>query len=182
MEILLARRHTLVAQNCQASVRLRHWYVFLWNTDCKSDSLLFMSTYLKWKVSYLSIFFKSDFNIFMFSVEIAIKCISIWLRLKNGKNVIHIPLVKCRFYISCLFYPILFMKPINKLVRTGTNEKPIATPSIWFKNATIKSKICFRDCFFLNCDSLHARLNSHHEAWSYKKKKHKKITAYRKSV
>ena len=141
-----------------------------------------MSTYLKWKVSYLSIFFKSDFNIFMFSVEIAIKCISIWLRLKNGKNVIHIPLVKCRFYISCLFYPILFMKPINKLVRTGTNEKPIATPSIWFKNATIKSKICFRDCFFLNCDSLHARLNSHHEAWSYKKKKHKKITAYRKSV
>ena len=35
---------------------------------------------------------------------------------------------------------------------------------------------------FLNCDSLHARLNSHNEAWSYKKKKHKNITAYRKSV
>ena len=31
-------------------------------------------------------------------------------------------------------------------------------------------------------DSLHARLNSHFKAWSYKKKKHKKITAYRKSV
>ena len=28
--------------------------------------------------------------------------------------------------------------------------------------------------FFLNWDSLHARLNSHYEAWSYKKKKHKK--------
>ena len=27
---------------------------------------------------------------------------------------------------------------------------------------------------FFNWDSLHARLNSHHEAWSYKKKKHKK--------
>ena len=26
-----------------------------------------------------------------------------------------------------------------------------------------------------NCDSLHARLNSHYKAWSYKKKKHKKI-------
>ena len=28
--------------------------------------------------------------------------------------------------------------------------------------------------FFLNWDSLHARLNSHYKAWSYKKKKHKK--------
>ena len=29
---------------------------------------------------------------------------------------------------------------------------------------------------------VHARLNSHYEAWSYKKKKHKKIKAYRKSL
>ena len=37
--------------------------------------------------------------------------------------------------------------------------------------------------FFFNCDSVHARLNSHYEAWSYKKKKHNKITTpYRKSV
>ena len=36
--------------------------------------------------------------------------------------------------------------------------------------------------FFIDWDSLHASLNSHNEAWSYKKKKHKKITAYRKSV
>ena len=35
---------------------------------------------------------------------------------------------------------------------------------------------------FFNYDSLHARLNSHYEARSYKKKKHKKITAYNKSV
>ena len=35
--------------------------------------------------------------------------------------------------------------------------------------------------FFLKkWNSLHARLNSHYKAWSYKK--HKKITAYRKSV
>ena len=33
-----------------------------------------------------------------------------------------------------------------------------------------------------NWDSLHARLKSHYEARSYKKKKHKKITAYRKFV
>ena len=35
---------------------------------------------------------------------------------------------------------------------------------------------------FFNWDSLHARLKSHYETWSYKKKKHKNITAYRKSV
>ena len=30
---------------------------------------------------------------------------------------------------------------------------------------------------FLNCDLFHARLISHYKAWSYKKKKHKKIKA-----
>ena len=37
--------------------------------------------------------------------------------------------------------------------------------------------------FFFNWDSPHARLNSHYEAWSYKKKSTKKIIRdYRKSV
>ena len=36
--------------------------------------------------------------------------------------------------------------------------------------------------FFFNWDSLQARLNSYYKAWSYKKKKHKKIKAYKKSV
>ena len=37
--------------------------------------------------------------------------------------------------------------------------------------------------FFLkNWDSLHARLNSPYKAWSYKKKKHKKFKAYKKSI
>ena len=35
---------------------------------------------------------------------------------------------------------------------------------------------------FLNWDSLHARLNSHCKTWSYKKKKHKKIKSYKKSL
>ena len=35
---------------------------------------------------------------------------------------------------------------------------------------------------FFNWDLLHARLNSHCKAWSYKKRKHKKIKTYRKSV
>ena len=33
--------------------------------------------------------------------------------------------------------------------------------------------------FFFNWDLLYARLNSHYEARSYKKKKHKKVKAYR---
>ena len=36
--------------------------------------------------------------------------------------------------------------------------------------------------YFFNWDSLHARQNSHYDAWSYKKKKHENIKAYRKSV
>ena len=36
--------------------------------------------------------------------------------------------------------------------------------------------------FFLNWYSLHARLNSHYYAWSYKKEKHKEIKGYRKYV
>ena len=35
---------------------------------------------------------------------------------------------------------------------------------------------------FFNWDSLHASLNCHWKAWIYKKKKHKKIKAYRKSL
>ena len=31
-------------------------------------------------------------------------------------------------------------------------------------------------------DSFHARLNSHYEAWSYKKNKHKKIKVYIKKI
>ena len=46
---------------------------------------------------------------------------------------------------------------------------------------SIESRIESRG-FFFNWDSLHARLNSHYKAWSHKKKKHKNIKAYRKSV
>ena len=36
--------------------------------------------------------------------------------------------------------------------------------------------------FFVNWNSLYARLNSHYEACSYKKKMNKKIKTYRKFV
>ena len=35
---------------------------------------------------------------------------------------------------------------------------------------------------FFNWDSLNAWLNNHYKVWSYKKKKHKKVKAYRKYV
>ena len=54
-----------------------------------------------------------------------------------------------------------------------------------FKQNILEEKrwwfFCF-SFFFFNWDLLHAKLNSHYEAWSCKKKKHKKIKAYRKSV
>ena len=47
--------------------------------------------------------------------------------------------------------------------------------------ATPKPLFLFLFIYFLNWDSLHARLNSHYETWSYKKSM-KKITGYRKSI
>ena len=54
------------------------------------------------------------------------------------------------------------------------------------KNSKMSNMIYDRLSFYIivflfNWDSFHARQNSHYEAWSYKKKKHKKMKAYRKS-
>ena len=48
--------------------------------------------------------------------------------------------------------------------------------SIFFSYWAIPEKL--QTEFFFNWDSLHARLNSHYEAWRYKKEKHKKIKPY----
>ena len=50
------------------------------------------------------------------------------------------------------------------------------------KILTLLLPVCEKLVFLKNWDSLHARLNSHYKAQSYKKKMHKKITAYKKSV
>ena len=42
--------------------------------------------------------------------------------------------------------------------------------------------VCFFLFIFLTWESLHTRLNSHYRVWSYKKKEHKMIKAYRKSL
>ena len=49
----------------------------------------------------------------------------------------------------------------------------LETLIFWKKNMWCLSN------FFYNWDSLHARLNSHYEAWNYEKKKYKKIKVYR---
>ena len=60
---------------------------------------------------------------------------------------------------------------IQKFMQTGDtnyiNKNELDKPSFF--------------CFF-NWYSLHASLNSHYDAWSYKKRKHKKVKAYRKSI
>ena len=64
---------------------------------------------------------------------------------------------------------------LSKKNKTSNSNESV-TPKIYIFLAYI-----FEFLIFLNWDSLHARLNSHYEAWSYKKST-KKITEYRKSV
>ena len=49
------------------------------------------------------------------------------------------------------------------------------------RSSNLKKQLNLGDFFFF-WDSFHAKLNSHCEAWGYKKKKHKKIGAHRKSA
>ena len=67
-----------------------------------------------------------------------------------------------------------FLPLKNNSVTMGLNL-PLASISAIVSSNNINTS-------FFNWDSLHTRLNSHYKAWSYKKKKHKKIKAYRKFV
>ena len=58
-----------------------------------------------------------------------------------------------------------------KVAKTNSKKERLEKP---------KRSCCFCCFIFFNWDSIHARLNSHNEAWGYKKKKHKKTKAYRK--
>ena len=67
-------------------------------------------------------------------------------------------------------------------IRNINNEKPNAEESKQFWSNIWDNEKEHERIFFFNWYSLHARLNSHYEAWSYKKRKHKKVKAYRKSI
>ena len=61
---------------------------------------------------------------------------------------------------------------------------PLTIIVVGLDNEIPKYKMLLAQIFFcFNWDSLHARLNSHYEARSYKKRSKKiKITGYRKSI
>ena len=67
----------------------------------------------------------------------------------------------------------LFLLYINDLP-----DNVICNIAIYADHATLY----FLLFFIFNWDSPHAKLNSHYEVWSYKKKSTKNITGYRKSV
>ena len=58
--------------------------------------------------------------------------------------------------------------------KTNTNKKKRYEKDTWAISEST-------EFFFFNWDSPHARLNSHYEAWSYKKST-KRIPGHRKSV
>ena len=80
------------------------------------------------------------------------------------------------------FFNSIATKIDSKIIQTKTNfDDTFVSPNenSFFIHPTTKEET---EDFFFNCDSLHARLNSHYKAWSYKKKKHRKVKAYFKSV
>ena len=70
------------------------------------------------------------------------------------------------------------MKQLNILYKITNLRQENQTP-----NSKRQDAETFHCCFFLffvfNFDSLRAWLNSHYKEWSYKKKKHDEIKAYR---
>ena len=79
-----------------------------------------------------------------------------------------------------MYVIMLFRRVFRGLVKTSLNLSLLVC--IYSLSCLVPDMKTMKKFIFLNWDSLHARLNSHYEAWSYKKKKHKKIRAHRKSV
>ena len=63
-----------------------------------------------------------------------------------------------------------------------TLERYNNTWTVYKKSLTCGEGAAHLRIFLFNRNSLHARLNSHYKAWSYKKRSTKKITGYGKSV
>ena len=100
--------------------------------------------------------------------------------------------IRSTFYTEMTLHK-LFCKPKDRVATENKNniiyEIDCSTcQAVYFgePKQSLKSLSDEHKRFFffiiINWDSLHARLNSHYEAWSYKKKSTKKITGYRKSV
>ena len=75
---------------------------------------------------------------------------------------------------------------LAKLTAYGFSTSVLNLLYSYFKyrkqKVVINNKTSSSFFFFFNWYSLHASLSSHYEAWSYKKRKHKKVKVYRKSI
>ena len=104
------------------------------------------------------------------------------------QNILEIPITQTvQSVVYCKFDPEIYLLLKIGIVQMATTDFDIhASQPILDKkfDSIMKFINNFHDTvlFFLNWDSLHARLNSHYRAWNYKKKRHKKIKAYRKSL
>ena len=83
-------------------------------------------------------------------------------------------------FLIAVFFPVSPFIPMSSFLNLGDFCQPLYSLHpprflFWpkFASLSIYSALPFLLFFFFNWDSLHARLNSHYKAWSYKKK-HKK--------
>ena len=90
--------------------------------------------------------------------------------------------------VKKLTIKILNLKLVNKLKKTskynnifGKGYVPNWSEDV-FEIKKVKNTVLWTFVFFDNWYRLHARLMSNYKAWSYKKKKHKKIKTYTKSA
>ena len=75
-----------------------------------------------------------------------------------------------------------FLRSLSSMLSRSSSGIDAAFSSVIMFGVRSGSCIWSFFSFLFNWDSLHTRLNSHYKAWSYKKKKHKKTKAYRKSL
>ena len=79
-----------------------------------------------------------------------------------------------RFILFTLFDISLSLRRLG----TNWNKNPLEINVLLYIYIYIYIYI-YMYVFMYDCDSLHARLNSHYNEWSYKKKKQKNIKAFR---
>ena len=130
---------------------------------------------------------KNNFLLLLFTA--AISCFVIGFITKNHYNSVKntMDIHSTCFYswkvifTSCLLLIIFLLFFCIMLLLTPKILENICLKAT-FETHTSLSFSLFSFNRFFYWDSLHARLNSHYEVWSYKKKKYKKIKEYRKSV
>ena len=87
------------------------------------------------------------------------------------------PFLRATFFTEHLQWLLLSTEYVNiYLFSIFFSTDFVRWKSVWLPHTLLIST------FFFDWDSLHARLNSHYKAWSYKKGSTKKITGWRKSV